>query len=86
PNPIPSLSKTFDLTQSLLSAFPVGAFNGLYPTSSYEGLLNKIVQQPFCFQEKTPRPVPWQNGNAANRDSIQSKSLGRKEEGGGNPF
>ena len=60
PNPIPSLSKTFALTQSLLSAFPVGAFNGLYPTSSYEGLLNKIVQQPFCVQEKTPRPVPWQ--------------------------
>ena len=80
-NPIPSLSKTFGLTQSLLSAFPVGAFNGLYPTSSYEGLLNKIVQQPFCFQEKTPRPVPWQNGNAANRDSIQSKSLGGREEG-----
>ena len=40
-----------------------------------------FVQQPFCVQEKTPRPVPWQNGNAANRDSIQSKSLGGREEG-----
>ena len=52
----------------------------MYPTSSYEGLLNKIVQQPFCFQEKTPRPVPWQQGF----DTIEKF---RRERGGGRePF
>lgn len=41
-----------------------------------------MFSRPFVFKKKQ-RPALRQNGNAANRDSIQSKSLGGREEGSG---